>query len=90
MLLDMQLDGLGKSVKTQAVSMQIDDFQKASFKLLELHEVDTTFKYGFLHALPHPFAGFGDTAQTASPLGGVGGYIVADDDEHAQRARNGR
>jgi hypothetical protein len=50
--------------------------------LFKLHVVDGAFKQGFLHALPHAFAGFGDASQAFAAGSGFGRNVVGNDDEY--------
>ena len=63
----MQLYGFGEAIEAKTILAAFDDAQQLALQFLELTCIDRTLEYGFLDALPHPLARFGDTAKPATP-----------------------
>ncbi len=90
MLYQVQIDRLCKPIEAQTIFFQLDNRQQAPFEVLELHRIDTTFENRFLHPLANALTSFGYATQPSPPFTGCGGNIVTNDDQHRQRATNGR
>ena len=81
-LFDADFDRFGDAIKTQVVLCFVDFSQEGALQLFKLHFVYSAFENGFLHALAHAFASFGDAPQAFAPGSAFGRYVVGDDDEH--------
>lgn len=89
-LFDVEIDWLGQPIETQAIFILVNDSQKLALQLLDLHLIDTAFKHRFLHTLTDTFTGFRDAPKSPPAFTSFCGYVIADNDEHGQRARKGR
>ncbi len=83
MLLDMELDRFGQSIKSKTILRGIDDIEEAPFKFLKSLLIDPAFEHRLLHALAGAFAGFGHPPQSSSTFPTFGRDVVADNNQHA-------
>ena len=84
-MLHAALPFVAEEIETQAVVVEVGKLEQLGTETDPLVVLQEAFEYGVLHALSVVEAGLGDTAQAALAVGGGGGNIVADEDEHEAR-----
>lgn len=90
MLFNVYVGWAGYTVKAQAIFAIINFVQQSPLKLFVLQLVNLALEHRLLDTLADGLTGLCNPAQTTPPFTSFGRDVIADDDEHDYRLRNGK